>query len=549
MLWQFSRWNLWLMPAQLVFVGFVPCFLFAALWHVLPVDSRTPIFYQEPSLITIHVFFLIASAFGFAEAALRLQGKMTRLYTAPISTASLVAWFTVPACILVGLETAILLWVSNRLFQTPFPIVGPALFAAALTTSLRLLFHPQATKSWLCLSFVIGLGSMQSLWLCSQYGGLPRMKYYWKDLTSLDVLVLIGFSLIAYAGTVWWVAQDRCGEAGRAFQWRAAWERVMGFWSASSFRLTQISSASHAQFWYEKRRNLIKGLPFGVAVGLVLFGCGAILEGISEQPSAEFSQKMYDMLFIFCGWIVVLGSIFGLGSGLSDYVPHRRREEPSARQVFLGEGIGGMGGFQSTLPLQANQFSSAIFKLIALNLLKSWTMWLIGLLLLHAVAAGLSVSLDFIPQDLRGTSFLPVALALSWILASNFSVVGMTGRTWLTLLVVFGFIAAMVIFFVVQANLSPEAQELLFTGSYLGFTLVSVTLFVWAYSRAIKSAMIDMQALVWPLIVGLLIVFGAIALTPFEWRLFPILSLINLIAFSGLPWSTAPLAIAWNRHR
>ena len=119
----------------------IGCFLLGNLMPMLVYTamSRFAVDPADPAFLNMHILFLPLMMFQFAIGIVFAQGSLARLYAAPISTPTLVAWHMVPGSVLLAAEVAIAIWVQNTVFGYDYPVLGPSLFAAVAWAAAQVL--------------------------------------------------------------------------------------------------------------------------------------------------------------------------------------------------------------------------------------------------------------------------------------------------------------------------------------------------------------------------------------------------------------------------
>ena len=94
---------------------------------------------NEKEFLSLHIVLLPFIMVSFGGGNMTGQGAMSRLYTKPISTASLVAWHMFPAGILLAIQIALAGWLYRTVYHVNWPIWGPSIFSVAAWASLQVL--------------------------------------------------------------------------------------------------------------------------------------------------------------------------------------------------------------------------------------------------------------------------------------------------------------------------------------------------------------------------------------------------------------------------
>ena len=110
LVWEMFSHGRWSLPGFFLLGNAIPLLTYSAL-------SRIGIDANDPAFITLQFSFLPLVIFQFAVGIVVAQGPMARLYAAPISANSIVAWHMFSGGILLALETAAAAWLYNWLFD------------------------------------------------------------------------------------------------------------------------------------------------------------------------------------------------------------------------------------------------------------------------------------------------------------------------------------------------------------------------------------------------------------------------------------------------
>jgi len=287
LIWELFSHGRWWIPGLYAVGNLITMPLFGLFSH-LGVDPN------DHAIVVLNLCFMPVLMMTFGGGVVSAQGSLTRLYTAPISTASLVAWHMFPGAVLVAGEVAVTAWLYNALYNFSWPILGPAIFAAALWASVQLLVSiSQRTLSATCLAGAPAL--ILLAWFGSRYGswfGPP--KHYWSEVTPVEFATLFGVIAVAFVVTVPAVARDRSGEALPSF---GVWKWLTRKWDeitvTSGTELRPFRSAADAQCWYEWTLKGL-GLPlfvvFGYFVGVSTWLLRIIVGDATDDLLAELLQ-------------------------------------------------------------------------------------------------------------------------------------------------------------------------------------------------------------------------------------------------------------------
>src|SRR4051812_22553669 len=109
-IWEMLYRGRWTLTAAALGANLMPILVYSALQRQGAVDPT------EPSFIIMHIVFVQISIFGFGAGIMAAQGNVARLYTAPITTPTLVTWHLIPAMVMVWLQSVLSTLLLNALF-------------------------------------------------------------------------------------------------------------------------------------------------------------------------------------------------------------------------------------------------------------------------------------------------------------------------------------------------------------------------------------------------------------------------------------------------
>lgn len=538
LLWETLWHGRWTLPAFFALGNVLPLLVYGSLVH-LRVDPR------DPAFIMLQFSFLPLVIFQFAIGIIYAQGPMSRLYTAPISASSIVAWHMASGSVLLGLETAAAAWLYNSLFHVDWPIATSALFAATAWAAFQFLLSVSTRQplSSICLSSVPGV--LLLLWLQSRYGSMfSPPKHSWRTMTASESATMIAAAAVSYGVTVWGVRRTRCGEGlpslGLAKWLASTWET---WTSPAAAELPPFRSPSRAQFWYEWR---LKGGGLPIAVALVLLALVTIWLCQTLFNEATLLD-LHEAIVAAGGFLSGLALASGLILGMSIGGSHRQREQT------LGEVNGhfeSMGHFQATRPLLNVQFAGAILKTAAGSLAIAWSLWF-AVFLIDLIALSRAHQLpDSVVPARIGAWYLPLTIFGSWLAMTNVAAMGLSGRMkMLTTAIICVAVFAGVLMGLLKAYTTPDMQGRVVVGCLLIASVAIVCVTGWAFFVAYRKRTIGPRVVMTCASVFAGVVLAAIILRPVPLSLVAYFVIQAFAALVVLPLATMPLAIAWNRHR
>lgn len=543
LMWEMFSRGRWRIPGFYVLGNLVPLLLFALFSH-LGVDP------QDHSFLVLHICFLPLLMLVFGSGVLSAQGSLARLYTTPVSTASLVAWHMFPGSVLLATEIAVAACMYNILFNLGWPIWGPALFAAAAWASMQLLVSVShrtlSSFSVACAPTVVLFG-----WMHSRYGSwFGQPTHQWSKVTPGEVATMSVVIGVAYAITVVAVARDRCGERLPSL---GGWRWLARTWDAmtttSGIGIQPFRSAARAQLWYDW---MLKGLALPLVVILIYIVMVSvwlirITAGVNEGPPLA---ELYSGILAGSGLLTLMAGLTGMLTVLSSNGNTTRNRSETIRDLGGSNNQEGMGNFQSTLPFTNSDFSQSILLTAFRSVLAAWGLWaagFFGCLLISQLMP--HVPMPVFPPELRAW-YLPLTLLAPWTAMTNLALIGLSGRaTRIVFAGVSVFVSCCIGMILIKEIYSAELQTLVFEISmFIGsITIVGATIlaFVKAHRRRILSDKTQWATgVIW-----IAIAIVAIALRPAD---LPVMAYPMILAFASLvimPLAATPLAIEWNRHR
>jgi len=543
LMWELFSHGRWWIPGYMILGNLFPMLLLAFFVH-LGVDP------DDHAFVVLHQCFVPVMICSFGAGIISAQGSLTRLYTAPISTASLVAWHMFPGAILLAVEVAAAAWCYNTLYRFSWPILGPALLAAALWASVQLLVSmSQRTLTGTCLAAAPAL--ILLAWFGSRYGAwFGPAKRYWSAVTPVEFATLFGVITIAFVVTTAAVGRDRSGEPLPSL---GVWKWLMRKWDAftatTGKALQPFRSASDAQFWYEWTL-WGPGLPLAVVLGYV-FGVSIWLLRIvvghgTDEPLAELLQ----VILSGGGMLSLVAMVAGVLSSVPSTGSSRQNHSTNIRDIGGRIGLYGMGHFLSTRPFTNSDFARSIQKTAIRTVLIAWGLWFAG----FAVCFLIGVLTQSLPAQLFppeiGFWYFPLTLLGPWITMTNAAAIGLTGRgAKLILIGVTTLISWCIGLILIRVFISREVHDqflkICLQIGAIAILVATPLLFTIAHRQNLMNRKSQWVAAF--VFAGIVIL--AIELSPGD---FSISVLIMIAAFSALavvPLATIPLAIAWNRHR
>ncbi len=541
LLWETFSHGRWSLPSFFLLGILLPLLIYGAI-------SGYGVDFNDPSFLVMQFTFLPLIIFEFSIGIAMAQGPISRLYAAPISSHSIVAWHTVSGAIILALETALAAWLFNALFHVGWPVWGPAFFAAAAWSSFQLLLCVSVKQSLTSFGIAVIPGTALLLWLQARYGDWFTMpQHSWPSMQASESATLVGVIIASYFVTVFGVNRARCGEQLPSFGiWKRIAKILEAYHSRESTSLPPFRSANQAQFWYEWKLKGI-ALPFAVAALVSVVG---ICELISWYFAQQTLSQAYEAILSMGGIVSVFAVFVGFFMGMIGITSLGGQRESAIGDFWGNSKAECMGSFQGSLPVTVGGFSRPIFKTVATSVAMAWGLWFAAFL---AVLISLFVSREvpeyYLPPSL-GILFVPLTLLGVWITMANASAIGLSGRgTAIFVLGVFGIVGYVIVMSVVRESLPTSMVKRADQISLLLVCLAITAFAIWAFNIARRVRIVESKNM---LILGCVFVLIAIVAIAFSPMRLPLIAYPAIIAFAALvvlPFATIPLAIKWNRHR
>ena len=526
----------------------VGCFLLGNLVPLATYSALRPFSVDPhiPELLVLQACFLPIIIFQFAMGIVAAQGPMSRLYAAPISSNSIVAWHTLSGAILVGLLTAVSVQLHNTLFHVDWPVWGAVLFSVAAWSAFQFMLCVSSATSIISMAIAGTPTVALFLWLRGRYGPLfSTPKHNWSEVSVSELLTLIPLVVICYGCTVFTVNRARCGEQMPSL---GIWIWLVRTWDKLTSRHNEpppFRSAADAQFWYEWHQ---KGLALPILIGALL-----CFVGIVWATSFLLEERLHQLHqgVLYCGSILTLlavGGGFVLGLAM-DTLPVGRREQ-QLDDLISNRPFESMGQFQASRPFTDSDFAKVILKTAARSGLIAWSMWFavfICCLILMYLANQFP---DSIFPSKIGFWYLPLTAIGTWIAIANATSINLSGRgatvflTCITLAISFVLVSI-----IVEQCFSHSIAERI---SQIGIAVccaIVVVATIYAFYKAHRKSKLGWKALFIAASLSLGMAGAAMLLCPIPLNV-PIFAIILAAgALISMPVATTPLAIAWNRHR
>ena len=490
---------------------------------------------REPSTIQIHYIMMQFNMLAFGAMVFAVQGKPSRLYALPVSTAAIVAWHLLPAMIIMVVESVLSTLALNALFDLGWPLWGPAIFLAVMLAALDAAIWLTEKSAWTVVAIAL-VAAAFGFWFKSRFGPLfsPPQRL-WTELTAGELLTMAAAALGAYFIGVLAVARNRRGDRLPEIGIVAWIDRMLDPAPALG---GPFSSSHAAQFWCEWRR---KG--WAMPAGLVLLLCFGLVIWLlfSRDPLV-----LIGAIVAGGGILSMLGFIGGLQIG--NCGPNDANYE--------------MGQFLATRPMTSSSMARILLRTAGLSTLIAWAEWVVaglavyGILLAFQWGPKMAVDRDLVLP----WWYFPASLLGPWTVAAVGASILVTGR--MKPFVVMGtalLVSWMGLLIFAKFCLTWPAREELIRDVAVAGGAALIVLTVWMFVVARRRAMISSTVLLASLVGWIVLCILAAVLGPrdsaesfrvvaaFPWQSWLVIA--GLLGLVVLPFAAMPLAIAWNRNR
>ncbi|KPK43568.1 MAG: hypothetical protein AMJ65_05450 [Phycisphaerae bacterium SG8_4] len=542
--WEFWRRSWWWILSAVMLVA---CITITTSYYGSASQPKAETMAKIHYRAVFHLFLCVAffSLWSQLDKKNNRLGFPGHLYTRPTRTWVFVGWQMLFGAVTVTLLYLVEVGCVRILWSITWPLAGPILLSITVVACAQAVFwstvaHP-VLRALICLSVVAAL----QMWQFSRYGAMTDypntsgLTHMWNGLTLGEFLTLAPCLVAAYVIAVVGVSRDRCGDC-------AGWPRVRAFFDSAinllPGRAKPFDSPAAAQFWREwHEKDRLMPVACGVWVAaIVLLG----VSGITDTMHTI-------LLFIFTSQIgLAVPFLAGLLVG------------QSGRKSKIGD-------FKATLPVTNSRLSAIILRAGAAGLLSAWVIYVAGLLFMigwyFMVGKGVALPLaqyyaakDAILELGFGKTLLLVVAGIAAVWGSMGLGATMTliGRPWL----LFGFWLALCFILPVFVALEMLHTFNLIPPGIFPAVVKSVPWIIgaccllgtaWAFIAAHRRHLIGWAKLclgpgLWLL---LCLAVGWVWLPRDEPGLPTIVLVMGLLALAVAPLATAPLALAWNRHR
>lgn len=504
----------------------------------------------DPALVMMHVMITPLAMLLFSLGVISSQGTLNRLYLAPMSTASIVAWHMFPGAILLSLQMAASLAWQNAWFGSQHPILGPTLFAAAAWASAQMLAGvSHRTLTSLVLSSIPVVWSF--CWFGSRHGGwMKSPEHYWTDVTVSDIFMMIGIIVISYILTVRVISSERCGEQFQSLSlWKwieHTWERISTMRSGD---LRPFGSARQAQLWYEWRS---KGIALPIATGIIIaFGTAVILVRMVALGNVSETLKESQEAVVGAGFVLpMVAGLSGLLLGTTFSGIQGRDHKSTIRDLNVEGQFDRMGNFLATRPMTNTTYAGIILRTAVKSTALSWCLWAVVLTLAAVLGMLAGVTSEPFAKIAGKFWYLCGTLFAIWIAITAVASTVLTGRfPVFAVTFTIGIFVAVFLMLLTENYATQQLKSQLSLLVPLGIAIVALAGTAVAFIAASRRSVVT-GTLAWRCgIAWLLLNSVALMLKPTGLTFVAYPLLLAFTALVILPFATTPLAITWNRHR
>ncbi|MFN7450852.1 MAG: hypothetical protein ACK56W_17900 [Pirellula sp.] len=530
LLWEMSRHWYWLV------IGFFAAALFPFLSFFSLGSLGIPP--GSPEMIRIHAFLMPFHFLIFCFGVIGTQGPVQRLYGYPLSNATIACWSMFSGIGLMFSGVALTLFWFNVQFQASWPVLGPALYFtmafAVLQPFARIVY-----KTVFSILMVLVLAILSTIGFVTRYAATTKNPMLWEQPTSIEILVMVGLTIISSIALMKTIAIDRHGEdkVDRIAKMIVVLQKYLwSFWSSDKSSTTRLDGSVRAHAWYVWK---LQGRSYHVMIAVMLILGSIVVLTRDNGGVAEFKPdpRMRLEPIMALWWMTLFAAASGLGFGMlnPDAVTAVRRKktvEESLRDFHVLR----MGTFQSSLPISNEQLSRAILLTIARGSITSIALSLFAFVVISIVKIDLVSGLwqsSFAGWYWLGLFFLP------WAAMGCSATVCLFGRVPL----VVACTAALVGIIVLVAIPSTQAW------CVLSVSIASVLAVLVALAIGIRNGQLGARTVAVAIVGWVSLLVLSCLCSPMELTNWILSWLVLLATVAILPIIVMPVAIAFNRHR
>lgn len=540
-------WEFWRRSRRWIFFEIVvmACATAAMYGRIPSISARThakihymTLFYE----FICFAYFVLSSQFDRKNKRL---GFPAHLYVKPTRTWVLVGWQMLLPAVTIVLLYLVSVGCARILLGITWPLLGPMLLLTVAVACTQAIFWSmvgfQILRFGICLLVLTAL----NMWQFTRYGPLQgyanisRLTGMWTELTSGELLTMVSCLGAAYVAAVIGVSRDRRGDC---VGWPGLWK---SFGRASDLlrrKQRSFNCPAAAQFWREwHEKDWLLPVVSAICVGGVI-----LLDASGIFNTQDTIRAFVGLFYIGLAVPFFAGLVFGQCGRKSK-----------------------IDVFKATLPVNNARLSAMILRPGAASLLAAFAIYIAAAALMigwfFMVGEGETVTQEWhnivivihrVFGDRNALLLAAVGVVIAWGLVGFGASITFAGRPWLVLgfwLVVCSvWPALMALRTLYLLNLIPfDIVSALFGA--LPWTIGTLCLLgtAWAFFAARRRHLI---ASITPCLgLGLWLILcisvGYMWLTRSDPELSSIILAMGLLALPVAPLATAPLALAWNRHR
>jgi hypothetical protein len=530
LLWEMSRHWYWLV------IGFFA----AALFPFLSIFSLRSLGIppESPEMIRIHAFLMPFHFLIFFLGVIGTQGPILRLYGYPLSNATIACWSMFSGIGLMFSGVAITLFWFNVQFQASWPVLGPALYFTMAFAVLQP-FARVVYKTVFSILMVLVLVILLAIGFVTRYAATSKNPILWEQPSSIEVLIMVGLTIVSSIALVKAIALDRHGEdkVDRIAKMIIAFQKYLwSFWSSDKSSTTRLDGSVRAHVWYLWK---VQGRSYPIIIaGMLIIGSIVVMTqdnvGMAEfKPDPRMRLEPIMALW----WMTIFAAASGLGFGMlnPDAVTAVRRKktvEESLRDFHVLR----MGSFQSSLPISNEQLSRSILLTITRASLISIALSLFAFVVISIFKIDLVSGLwqsSFAGWYWLGLFFLP------WAAMGCSATVCLFGRVPL-----FVAVTAALVGIIVLAAI-PSTQE----WCMLSLSIASVLAVLAAIAVGLRNGHLRSRTVAVAIVAWISLLLLSCLGSPMELTNWILSWLVLLATVAILPIIVMPVAVAFNRHR
>ena len=519
MTWEMLRRGRWSLIAIFLSAHLILSIVFGAL-------GRAGVDFEDPSMQRVGTSFLLTNMFIFSIGALASQGPLSRLYTYPISSSTIVSGHLFLSMASVGLQVLLSIFLTNTFFEMNWPIWGPVLFAATSVIAIQVTTWFTEKSAWAPLAVTVVAGLLGTWYHFRCGAGSRHSDALWTSVTPMDLGGFLAVTVVSFVVGNIAVTRNRCGEQLKSLGIYARICRVLDF--APNEKALPFRSPAEAQLWYEWR---LKGWGMPATVVLGLFFLMAIWLIFVRDPK-----------LIGTGFLI-LGGYLSVPSLVCAFIIGNTGKSDTAFE---------MGHFLGSRPMQSAEMARTILKMTAQSLLLAFSIWAGAFLITGAIllACGLAPG-DIVPKEIPWWFFFAAPVGC-WTVITVLASIGLTGRPVLFAKICCAILALYLasVFFSVFV-LTEKGRDQFFTGVAFIISVVLLSVTALLFITALRRQLIRLPsavacAFVWIVLSTLCVLIG---MHYPGGELVNYFTLVALVAMVVAPIAAAPLAVSWNRTR